>query len=627
MAWYQWIAVGVIILGLCRLIAEVYCRIAAARWMGKPEPGSLRLFSRGVTRPTQRLETLCPHKSKAPITGKFMQLFDSARPNLSNRADLAAFADGLVIGAGAYATAVASSVEAHSRLLEMPGVLDKVDIGASQIPSLDVAQQIGYENWLKGHISDSVSTDVLSLQHHNLAFDQVPNEQGWGLIVDGVPTDVQVGDHLTENILGHSLVQCFPSVTDMGDSSSHILEVGIPHEGAVSGAEAFVDHADAVDISEGITDPSFGIDVPVFTIATCAFRELSLSDQYGGDLFESLGAVAADAASVGLGAKVGGLGGAFLGPWGALIGAVAGATIARGMVRGYRTEQIKSDCKKLQAEMERFDEKWRRKLRAFDTKAQEAVNEANARLRKEVEPIRLDYEKQIHALSQEHDQATMDFFNNTYQIFSRFGEWLDDDLARVRRLFPSRPTWQRLLWPSMADAARHMAEKWIAAKRDQLEAWQDRFASIVAMAELTGRFDSTAARALLKSFTRTYTVWDESAAPVFKGSLDRFHRIARDASEAHRQAMGRVARALRRCEEDVRAKLERLWDDYQRDLLHDAQKIQDEMRVLMRRAGRDRMSLCLPSDFVRQRWEQVREYIREQTSGASRIEGLPSLCT
>lgn len=644
------------IFSLYRLAAEVYCRLAAARWFGEPERGSLRLFGRCRKRPIQGFKSLCLPKVTLP--DKFIQLFRPAQPGPSNRKDWAAVADGLVIGAGAYAAAVASSAEAHSRLMELPGALDKVDIGAAQVGFFDVAQQVGYENWLKGHIGESVAAEVLSSQGHHVVFAPVPNQPGWDLIVDGVPMNVKVGDYPADDIaehlakypdipvvtdqhtaalLDHPMVHGIPGIEGdrleglawgvggMGDASTHSNNLDALNEGAASGTELLGNHGYDAGISEDLPDASFEVDVPVFTIGLGTFRELRLAERYGGNFFESFGAIASDAIAVTLGANGGGIVGALLGPWGAFVGAFAGATLAKGFVRRWRADQIERDIHGLRYQLEHLDGRWRRALETFESQAQDVINRANARLRQEIEPIRLMYEKQIETLSQEHDHATLDFFKDIHQIFNRFEEWLDDDLAHVRRIFPSRPAWQRLLFASMSDAARHMAEEWIAAKRDELAAWQNRFATVVAQEELTGRFDIAVARDLLMRFTQTYYVWDDSASPVLKRSLDRFHWIASQASTAHKQAMSSMVQVLRRWEEYARAELDRLWDAHQRTLLDDARGVEEEMRALMRRAERDGVPTCLPVNFVRQRLEHVKSYIRQQTSGASKIEALPGV--
>lgn len=177
MGLYGWVILAFIGFALCRLIAEVYCRRAAARWF-VPEPGALRLFSRGGKRPIQEFRSLIIPRITLP--SKFAELFEPGREVRSRQIDLASFADGLVIGAGAYAAAVASSAETHSRLAELPSVFDRIDVVGTRINAFEAAQQVGYENWLKGHIGEAVAAEVLSSQGHEVAFAPESKPSGLG---------------------------------------------------------------------------------------------------------------------------------------------------------------------------------------------------------------------------------------------------------------------------------------------------------------------------------------------------------------------------------------------------------------------------------------------------------------
>lgn len=142
------------------------------------------------------------------------------------------------------------------------------------------------------------------------------------------------------------------SASGVSEASSQMQSLDGLHEGAGTAIEMGGGQcADVAEAADGLSDASFGVDVPIFTIALGTFRELRLAEQYGGDVLESVGAIAEDAAAIVIGGKLGGAVGALLGPIGALVGAFIGAGLARGAVKQHRSEELESDLAELSSKL------------------------------------------------------------------------------------------------------------------------------------------------------------------------------------------------------------------------------------------------------------------------------------
>lgn len=246
-------------------------------------------------------------------------------------------------------------------------------------------------------------------------------------------------------------------------------------------------------------------------------------------------------------------------------------------------------------------------------------------MQQEVEPFRKAYEEQIELLSEEHNQATIEFFKNIYQVFACFEEWLDEDLAHIQRMFPRRPAWQRLLFASMSDAARRQGRIVDRGQESRTGGLGVKICGDRRRRRADGPLQyRRGARPPLDVYANVSRLGRISIASDQK-SLGQVLRYCEEADVAHKQAMRSVVRVLRQCEAQAQSELNSLLDTRLRGLLAQVRWVEGDMRALMRRAGRDGVSLSLPVDLVAQRVEQLRAYIREQTSGAVKRERLMAL--
>lgn len=572
----------------------------------------------------------------------------------------AALADGLAVGACAYAAATAASAEAHQALASLPAALETVDVGAIGASHLTEAQQMGFASWIEGHIGESVAADVLTQHGHSVMFAETANQPGWDLLVDGVPIQVKVGDHAASSIHEHfERYPDIPVVTDIhtadmldnplvqglpGLEPAHIHELAskamlsdygtVDAQGSFHAGVAHADHADALshdsapDLSHGF-DGVDGVDltphIPWITVGLGVFREAKLADRFGADFGESAGAIAADAAGVAIGAKGGALIGSALGPLGAIAGAIVGAVAGRSVVNAGRRANVEADLDRIRPKLKAVDDEWQRLARAFAGEAESRTERANRELRSRTAHVRRDYESLIGKLEREHDAATLQFVSRLHGAFDGFDAALEGDLRVLERLFPRRPRWQRILWPSPAERSRELGQKWVMAKRSELARWRERFERVVAEAELNRRSGVADARRLLTEFVATYKVWDPSANGALQETLGALDRIARSATEGHHAASKLILQELSQIESALRRELERLWESRLTELRQMVRSLDEEVRAVQRRATRAHMrAFSSPIEVLEDRARSVRAGIDRNTSGARRLAGLPA---
>lgn len=644
--------------GASRSLGEWYVRRAAKRWFGAPEPGAMRLFGKEKSRPIQSFQSLrvpdIANPPGAPDVWAATRKPERTSQARTIRNAWAALADGLLMGASAYAAGVAASPEARGYLASLPRSLDRIGVGDAPISSFTQAQLIGYENWLKGHIGEQVAANVLTAQGHHVTFASTPNQPGWDLIVDGEPVNVKVGEsaiaHIEEHfekypdvevltdiqtaeLLDHPLVQGVPGLgAEMIDApvrSGGIVDVAPNHSPAVEGAETDILHGaqhigteDSLEALDGADAAAAGLHVPWVTASATICKEIALTAKHGGSLEESVRIILTDVAAVAIGANIGGVGGSLLGPIGTLCGAVLGAVFGKYIVNGVRRESVENELKRLRPRLEAIDQAWQEATETFLRDVGRVIDQVNAQFKSETEPVRLAYEKRIEELLQRHDEATRLFFESVHDLFSSFYDWLDQDLMEARRLHPERPMWKRLLLPSRSDSARRLAEVLLAKRRIELSRWHDRFASVIANAEISGVFDIAAARELLADFLGTYKIWDVRAAPILKASLDRFNEIARQATAEHAKAMKQIIVMLQSWEATARRQIESLWEPHEQSLMRQAESVDTALRDLARQAERAGQALLLPSGIAQARSKKVKEAIKRETEGAERLKRL-----
>lgn len=659
MTWYYWLMLVGAGWLVFRLVGEWYCRLAIKKWFGKPEPGSIRLFGRGQRRPIQSIETLKIPQMTIPEVhkNKFKNDFIRRKKNTQ----WSALADGLVIGAGAHAAAIASSEQATSALENLPDAFEKVDIGANQSFNLNEAQQIGYESWLKGQIGEAVAADILTIQGHHIEFASTPNQPGWDLIVDGIPMNVKVGESAVANISEH--FEKYPHIeviTDQETASilNHPMVHGLPglesssiqsilHSkgyGATSidntisaypnqweGINNTFDSADSGILpanfveQSGVDSAGFDLfDVPWLTIGYGLHREAALSEKYGNCFEESIGAIVADIAGVGVGAKVGAAVGAVLGPIGMLGGAILGAIIGKGVVNDMRRSIVEKEFECIKPKLNELDKAWDSAAKNFASTAKRIEEKWNLQFRADTQHECLAYKEEIKNLLQEQDKATFKFFKSIFEIFEKFEEWLNEDRLIVYKRFPQRPLWMQVLIPTKSYAARVLVDQWWTNKRIELAEWRERFARIVAEEELSGTFNLTDARNLLLEFTRTYKIWDVDAASVLKATLDDFNAISRKATQSYKKTLTSLLEKLQYYERNACAEIERVWAKHERSLIALAQPIDDDVKSLARKVARAGMGelLCPPLELFSNRSKNVKLGIRQKLSGTERLSQL-----
>lgn len=661
--WQWWPLLAVAGWGGYRLLGEWCSRKAASLWFGTPEPCSIRLFGRGQRRPIQSFKSLHVPTVGIHDPSKAMRKLESGLQR--NRIEWGALADGLAVGAGAYAAVVASSAQAHANLLGLAHSLDLVDVGATHAASLSSAQQIGYQSWIQGQIGESVAASVLTAQGHQVTFAAVPNQPGWDLMIDGVPMNVKVGesaatnigDHFdkyphievitdthTATILDHPMVHGLPGLEpdhieslaqstnlagSWSDPSTHLLDGhwdglhGVQTASTPEFADNSMHHMDNYAGGD-VAGPD--LHIPWITVGLGAFREVQLADKFGGSFGESLGAIAADAAGVAVGAKAGALAGAMLGPLGMIAGALIGGLLGKGVVNAARQSNVQAEIDRLNPQLASIDAAWERAAALFAVEAKQVVDTANRQLKSETEHLQTSYKREILELTKQHDHATVEFCRSIHQIFDMFDEWLNQDLLVVRKRFPKRKKWMSFLCPSKSESARALAEDWIASKKSELGEWRERFSELVAGEELNGAFDISTARLRLNEFVEFYKVWDVEAAPVLRESLDRFESIAGRATVAHKRAMAQVIAVLRSCEIRAQTEIEALWASREQSLFALAKDVDVDVRDLARRAARAHVtSFHPPLELFHRRSSAVKAGIKRNTSGADQLARLPAL--
>lgn len=618
----------------------------------------MRLFGKGKVRPIQSFESLA-----APDIGSLTDEFEK-RTALQNdvrkrRMEWAAMGDGLITGSCAYAAAVAASFEAHQVLLDMPSALDSVAVGGVGAEHLTTAQQIGYQSWIEGHIGESVAASVLTEHGHHVAFAPIPNQPGWDLLVDGVPTQIKVGEHAAANIADH--FQRYPEIPVLTDphtaallhnpmvqglpglEADHVHDLAVGHVVAThlanfgtdqslhpigSVGDLHVDHMDGFH-HVGALDHADGLDltphIPWITVGLGAFREVKLSDRYGGAFAESIGAVAADAAGVAIGAKGGMIAGSLFGPVGMLVGAIGGALLGKGVVNSARQSNVQSEIDSLKPDLDRIDRSWRSAANSFRSEAERIVSRWNQVFAERSQSYRAAYKDEVRRLLGEHNEAALQFAINMHSSFDGFDAALLEDLSTIRARYSIRPAWQRVLVPSVADAARPLAESWIAAKRAEMENWRNRFASMLARAELGDPVDASHARELLMVFVGKFKIWDDSASEILQRTLNSFDLISREATVAHKRASSVVLSELSRVEAVARKELELLWSRHEADLRRLVSQVDPKVREVARHAARAHLTAFSPPlQLLEQQSKAVKEGIRKNTAGAERLQQLPA---
>lgn len=659
MEWHWWVVCGALFGWLLyRVCGEAVVRRAARRWFGSPAPGSIRLFGRGKLRPIQRLDSL--EVPSLLVSDNRLSSTHFKKVRSRNRHEWAALGDGLVVGALAYRAAVASSDQAHQVLAELPAELDRIELDSDPSQFLTEAQRIGYESWLQGHIGEAVAANVLTQDGHQVEFAPLLNQPGWDLIVDGVPMNVKVGETAEANIAEHfERYPEIPVLTDPKTAASldhpdvhgvpglepdriEQLSAGVMGTDSTSLHDAQWDAHGGVDLSgssdvgesltggvEGAAEAGAGIldvTVPLLTIGVSVLREDRLARQYGGDAAESIGAVAADAAGVWIGANAGAAFGFLFGPLGAILGAIGGALLGKSVVNDMRRSDVEAKIKELSPKISEIEDAVWLAVQRFEVEFNKIISRANATLRKSTQSQRAAFQNYIAELSREHDSATLIFLNSIYQLFDVFDRWLDLDLAEIRRRFPARHPIVKLLIPSAADASRELAEAWIAAKRAELRHWRDRFARFAAEKELTGNMDIKAARELMMDFFGKYKVWDAEAVPILRQSVLRFDDIAKKATAAHKQVMLSILEEYKKCEDSARKELNAVWDTHEKEIESMAQNLNEELRDLARQAARAGVnSIPSPLDFLARKSREIKQKIDRKTSRSRRFAQLPLL--
>lgn len=656
---HWWLVCGAAVAWLVyRVSGEAIARGAARRWFGRPDPGSIRLFGRGKLRPIQRLSALKLPRIRFDGDDQYRVYRDPAPSR--DFTELAALGDGLVVGVLAYRAAVASSDKAHQVLADLPLRLDRIQLDSDPTRFMTEAQRIGYESWLQGHIGEAVAANVLAQDGHHVEFAPLLNQRGWDMLVDGVQTNVKVGETAAANIAEHfERYPEIPVITDVRTAASfdHPDVWGVPGlepdrieqmSAAMTGtdstslhdaqwnAQSGIDWSDSSDVGESLTggvesasEAGAGIldaGVPVITIGSSAMREDRLARQYGGDFRESLGAVASDAAGVWMGVKVGSALGSSFGPVGAFVGGIGGAVIGKYAVNNVRRSGVEAEIKKLTPKIFEIEDAVQSAVERFEVDSKQVISRWNERLEKSTESHRKGYRKYIAELSKEHDTATLVFLNSIYRLFDVFDRWLDSDLAEIRRRFRVRHPIAKLLVPSSADASRELAETWIAAKRAELRNWRNFFARFAAEKELSGKIDIKAARELMIKFFGKYKVWDAEAIPILQESVSRFDDIARRATDAHKAVMQSIMEQFKRCEQSARKELNAVWGAHEKEIKSMARELDDELRGLARRAARAGVnSIPSPLAFLAQKSSEIKQKIHRETSRSRRFSLLPLL--
>jgi len=233
---------------------------------------------------------------------------------------------------------------------------------------------------LQGHVAEQIVADHLKEAGHNVMMPETANQQGYDMIVDGMPINIKnvsdmntINEHFDKNpdigVITNADVSGLPdkhldfdpsnSIDQLPDFSHNInenlliVDHGLDHDAVINQTES------ATDAITGNVDAHF----PYITALISATREISIIRKGHTTLETSVKNVALDLAGTGggalVGAKGGALAGSIFGPIGAAVGAIGGAFLGglfgRKFTDDIKMKKFKEAGEKYKRDLDRYN--------------------------------------------------------------------------------------------------------------------------------------------------------------------------------------------------------------------------------------------------------------------------------
>ncbi len=589
----------------------------------------------------------------------------------------AGLADGVFSASLGSATAHSLSLINIDQVDQVSKALGNLQIDGSTFSHAVPLVSQGYQNWVAGQVGERIAASTLSHSGHWVRFAETPNQTGWDLIVDGIPTQVKVGHYAVQHVVEHlekyphipvvtdlhtAALLHHPMVSGLADLAPEPIHALASKEIAwnaalspqhVSGGqvltEGFSSKSDAAQLhASTYHDLTFhtghkqsvasahhavgahhlnnvhhagGVHLPWITIGVSAWREVKLSEKYGGNFAESLGSIAADAVGIGVGAKAGALAGALFGPLGAIVGAVAGGMIGRGAVQSGRRANYEAEFETFKKTIAKDERDIESQLSEFGKLASEINSKAQAKLKPQLDAIANEYKVACLKLLKQRRSITVTFATNCIEGLEKSITEIQSSINAVDSKYPKRNLVLRLLIPSRNDYMRVPYIKSLETSNLRATEAKLKLQAAVADLELQSSSDETSLVNELQSVLALYKHWPTSFMESFTASLSEVNHLVRSLEDKQQEATKRSIDRIRVSERHVRSSIEKNWVatlNILREQFKDADRAYFDLARKASRAGV--LSAPSPNEVLNQLNKSVLNEIQARTSGSMKYE-------
>ncbi|MEP0766948.1 MAG: hypothetical protein HRF45_10470 [Fimbriimonadia bacterium] len=227
--------------------------------------------------------------------------------------------------------------------------------------SLDAAAKEGFLNRLVGYVGEQQAADLLAHQGHAVQVAAEANQPVWDLLVDGHPANIKTVADIAA-IKGEAAAN--PGVTYYvpqdahGEVGENIIPLpGFSHDTAKEATKEAIAGAKGEIAAHGL-----GMHLPWITFAFAAYRNYKLVRDYDQDPLTAVKHTAMESVGRGVGviagAKLGGALGWFLGPIGALGGAIlvgiVGALTGGALAEEWKMQPLRKAQERFESLLETF---------------------------------------------------------------------------------------------------------------------------------------------------------------------------------------------------------------------------------------------------------------------------------
>lgn len=398
---------------------------------------------------------------------------------------LDAMVDGFVC-----ATSFQAATAAAYPMFETLGRLSKdfgyaVSLDPESAGHLSEAAQRGYENFLEGHIGETMAAEALQSLGHKVEFAETANQSGWDILVDGEPYNVKVGDTASHLIREH-----FDKHEDIGVITHVDAAADFPTDDVIGLkvlAADNVDHvvhtAEHLDTASGLAEAAFHF--PIATFLFACRKEYLISKNHGIDVVESLKSIVYKSAMVAGGSTAGVLI-AMANGWNPVGPVIAAGLLARWGWKLFQTAKAQQQLKRLQTYFESWHPVWDSTFESFSNSLDKMAKNQQESFEHEVAAFTNYASEKSSDLQKRLFEALKSLCHASIDLFQRLDDALVSDYNRLQRQVPHRSTLHRTVWPKHSDYIGDLSRRWIDAKRQELNVESEVAQKIFADAEMRG---------------------------------------------------------------------------------------------------------------------------------------------